>query len=114
MSKKQRYEDIGARIREAREELELSQSELAEEVGYASPTAISLIESGQRKVSIEDLERISDVLETPIEFFLGKEEPAVDLNVALRADKDLTPSDREKIMDFVQFVRGKRSGKSKK
>ena len=42
---KDRYKFIGARIKEAREALSMSQKSLAEALGYESATAISLIES---------------------------------------------------------------------
>lgn len=115
MSKKSpRYQDIGARIREAREAMEMSQTELADAVGFSSPTAISLIEAGQRKVAIEQLELIAEELERPMEFFLGKPEPEITLEYALRADKRMKGLDskaRKSIVDFAEFVRKQKSGK---
>lgn len=110
----ERYTEIGAKIKEAREEMELSQSELAEAVGFKSPTAISLIEAGTRKVAIEDLETIAEVLQRPIEFFLGKKEQEVTLEYALRSDKKLKNLDanaRKSITEFADFVRNQKSGK---
>jgi len=88
---------IGNRIKEARERAGLLQSDLAKEVGFASPTAISLIENDERKVNAEVLGKIADALH-------------VDVNdlYALRADKDLTNNDREKIKDFYNFIKNKK------
>ncbi len=47
-----KYKFIGNKIKEARESEGLSQMELAKHLGYESATAISLIEAGERKVSV--------------------------------------------------------------
>jgi transcriptional regulator with XRE-family HTH domain len=110
----ERYVEIGARIKQAREDMEMSQGELAEEVGFKSPTAISLIEAGTRKVAIEDLETIATVLKQPIEYFLGKEQPEITLEYALRSDKKLKNLDataRKSITEFADFVRNQKNGK---
>ena len=113
MEKNERFEYIGSKIREAREDAELSQSELAEELGYSSPTAISLIESGSRRVAIDDLERVAEILERPLDFFLGSETNRVDVQQALRADKSLNSSDVKQISEYIKFVRSKKPGKRK-
>jgi transcriptional regulator with XRE-family HTH domain len=105
-----KYKLIGARIKEARESAEISQKRLAELLGFESGTAISLIESGNRKVSVEDLETIAEVLHRDINFFLGKSEDLEDLDFKLvfRKDKELSqlkPKDRDKILDFIEFVK---------
>ncbi len=51
------YTLIGSKIKDARQEANMSQKQLAELVGFDSSTAISLIEAGQRKVSIEDVRK---------------------------------------------------------
>ena len=58
MKSEDTYPQIGKRIKDAREKEGLSQKSLAEAVGFESATAISLIESGERRVSIEDLDKI--------------------------------------------------------
>ncbi len=101
---------IGAKIREARESQGLSQIELAKVLDYGSATAISLIESGDRKLKVEDLEKISNALQRDIKFFIGQEEKIPDVKFALRADKDLTQKDVDSIMDFIEFAKKKRNG----
>lgn len=102
---------IGSRVKEAREAAKLSQADLAKVLDYESATAISLIESGERKLRVEDLQKVADFLHRDIKYFLGQEEKPVDLKVALRADKDLTKKDEEKILDFIEFVKHKKNGK---
>lgn len=96
---------IGSKIREAREAAKKSQMELASILGFESATAISLIESGERKVRVEDLEKIARFLDKDIKFFIGQENKAVDVRVALRADKDLGEKDREAILRFIEVAK---------
>jgi len=96
---------IGSKIREAREAAKKSQMELASTLGFESATAISLIESGERKVRVEDLDKIARFLDKDIKFFIGQENKAVDVRVALRADKDLNEKDREAILRFIEVAK---------
>ncbi len=108
-NQKSKYKFIGSKIKEARELADLSQMDLANKVGYESATAISLIESGERKVSIKDLEVIADVLRRDIKFFLGIAEKA-DIRFALRADDALSKQNQEEILRFIDFVKNKKDG----
>jgi len=105
-----RYKFIGKKIKEAREALSMSQKALAEALGYESATAISLIESGERRVKIEDLEKIAEVLQRDLEYFLGKESKKIDIKVALRASKELTEKDKEAILHFIEIAKKRRNG----
>ena len=53
---------IGARIKERRELLQLSQGELATLCGYSDKTSISKIENAGDSVSLKSLKRIADAL----------------------------------------------------
>src|SRR5437870_10558566 len=64
---------LGVRLRDAREYLGLSQDEVAKAVGLARP-AISLIESGQRKVDALELKRFADLYQRPVADFTGDAE----------------------------------------
>lgn len=96
---------IGAKIKEAREAAKKSQMELAGALGFESATAISLIESGERKVRVEDLEKVARFLDKDIKFFIGQEDKVVDVRVALRADKDINEKDREAILRFIEVAK---------
>lgn len=102
---------IGAKIREAREAAAVSQKSLAEAVGFESATAISLIEKGERKVRVEDLEKMASVLHRDIKYFLGDEEKPADVRIALRADKDLTDSDKHALLRFVDLAKARKHGR---
>ena len=53
-------QSLGARLREAREYLGLSQDEVARVVSLPRP-AVSLIESGQRKVDALELKKFAEL-----------------------------------------------------
>lgn len=99
---------IGGRIKAAREEAGMSQMDFAKLLDFESATAISLIENDERKISVENLAKIASALHRDIRFFIGEEEKrAVDVAVALRADKDLSASDRDAILRFVELAKQK-------
>jgi transcriptional regulator with XRE-family HTH domain len=108
-----KYQLIGKKIKEVREIKGWSQKKLANAIGFESSTAISLIESGDRRVAIEDLEKIASVLSRNIGYFLGQENK-IDMQSALRADSELTPEDQDQIFDFYQFVKNKKNANKNK
>lgn len=102
---------IGKRIKQAREEAGLSQKELAKALGFETATAISLIESGERKIAVNLLEKTASTLHKSIPFFLNQEQkdtPAV--SIALRADKDLSTKDKDALLRFYEAVKNKKNG----
>ena len=102
---------IGLRVKEAREAGNLSQADLAKALDYESATAISLIEAGERKLRVEDLQKVADFLHRDIKYFLGQEDKPADVKIALRADKDLNKEDEKTILNFIDFVKQKKNGK---
>ena len=106
-----RANTIGSRIKEARESKGISQSELAEKLGFQSATAISLIESGERGIVAPLLQRISEVLRRDVKYFLGQKEDSMDVQVALRADKDLSNEDKAAIERFIDLAKQKKNAR---
>lgn len=112
----QRYADIGARIKEAREKEGMKQADLAKKLGYSSPTFISLIEDGKRKVRIDDLEKIANLLHRDVHFLINGEfrhKPSVQL--ALRAEKGLDQADIDKVetlIETLKLMKKKQSGRN--
>jgi transcriptional regulator with XRE-family HTH domain len=74
---------IGERIALARDHLDLTQAELAAEVGGMDRTAVAKIESGRRKVSASELVKLAVALDRPIDWFVTESPPAV---VSRRSD----------------------------
>ncbi len=62
---------IGQRIRDCRLTNGYSQSDLAKILGFDSPTAISLIEQGERSLKIRDLITLSELFMKNYEYFIG-------------------------------------------
>ena len=65
----EKQKTIGRRIRAAREEAGLSQEQLGEKIGY-SAMGVSHIENGDRKIKLEDLQEIAQVLGIEINYLL--------------------------------------------
>ncbi len=97
-------EFIGGQIKKAREEEGVSQTDLAKALNFESSTAISLIESGSRKITAENLEKIAEVLHKDIYFFLGKDSKYTgDIQVALRTDKSISPKTKQVIQNILKL-----------
>jgi transcriptional regulator with XRE-family HTH domain len=76
---------IGNRIRQAREQLGITQEKLADLVGR-NQRSISQLENGERNLPASDILIFADVLRVPIEFFYADLLPIVDTG----QDADLT------------------------
>jgi transcriptional regulator with XRE-family HTH domain len=105
INEENKYEFIGKKIREARESAGLSQKDIAEKLGYESSTAVSYLESGERKISIIDLEKLSQLLARDIKFFLGQKSENLDVRVALRAEKGLDLKDQNAILHIIEMAK---------
>lgn len=99
---------IGSRIKEARERAKKSQKELASVLGYDTATAISLIESGGRKLKVEDLSKIAKFLNCDTRDFLGQEYEKPRIKTVLRSEKGLDNKDIDNIMNFIEWVKNKK------
>lgn len=65
---------IGERIRSRREELHLSQEELAKRLGYKSRSSINKIELGLYNLKQSKIKAIADALETTPSYIMGWED----------------------------------------
>lgn len=68
---------IGERIKYRREELGLTQDELAKKCGYKSRSSINKIELS-RELPLKKISLMADALETTPSYLMGWEEPVVD------------------------------------
>ena len=66
-----RVETIGERIRLRREQLELSQEELAKALGYKSRSSINKIELGLQKLTQSKILFIAEALQTTPDYIMG-------------------------------------------
>ena len=107
---------LGEILRQSREYLALSQEEVAEAVGIPR-AAISLIESGQRRVDTVELKRFAAILQRPVTYFTGDEPKDVGLPSEVehlaRAAANLSAKDREELARFAEFLHS-RAGEERK
>ena len=71
---------IGENIKKRREELDMTQTELAKRVGYADKSSISKIEKGKTDVFQSDVVKIAKILQTTPAYLMGwtKEDGSLD------------------------------------
>lgn len=103
-------QELGSRLREAREYLRLSQDEVARAIDLPR-SAVSLMETGQRKVDAIELKRLAEIYQRPFAYFTGDaaETSAVPETVQhlARAAATLTDQDREELLRFAQFLQAR-------
>jgi repressor LexA len=100
------YEKIGKKIREAREAKGMSQEELGRALGYTA-TAVSYFESGVRKIKLEDLQKISNILNVDMDYLVPKfvNESSPIEQIKLRASKSLPPEAQKTIHNFLDYAK---------
>ncbi|NGY05612.1 helix-turn-helix domain-containing protein [Solimonas terrae] len=105
---------LGQRIKETRDYLGFSQDEVGEVLGI-SRSAVSLMESGQRKTDALELQRLAKLFERPISFFTGEDLAMESRNVAIlaRMAGKLEPSDLEELRKFAEYLEARAQAKGK-
>ena len=99
---------LSERLREAREYLGFSQEEVA---GYLDVprSALSLMETGQRKVDALELKKLAGLYKRQVGYFTdeGADEESFGADVAHLARKasQLSPEDRAELTRFADFLR---------
>jgi transcriptional regulator with XRE-family HTH domain len=94
-------------LRAVREDKGLSQSDLAAKTGL-QPSAISHFEAGRRSPSFDNLRRLADALNVPIDYLLGRSTqreaagPASDL--LFRNFEKLSSEDQAQVNQFAEFL----------
>jgi transcriptional regulator with XRE-family HTH domain len=101
---------LGARLREAREYLGLSQDEVAKYLSIPR-TALSHIESGQRGVDALELKKMAQLYKQPVVYFTGESQPAAgmseDVAHLARAAAGLSEGDRRDLNRFAEYLRAR-------
>ena len=78
--------DIGERIRERRESLGMTQSELARAVGYTSRSTINKIERDGRGISQDKIVAIAKALKVTPSYLMGWEDEEVAMLTAVQEE----------------------------
>ncbi|MFG1404363.1 helix-turn-helix domain-containing protein [Xanthobacter sediminis] len=100
---------IAERIREARTLAGLSQGQVAKMMGMHRPS-ISEIEAGNRRVSADELARLSDIFDVGIEYLLGEAPEKLNINdpklqLAARELAKLSPDALDQLLRALAAVR---------
>lgn len=101
---------LGDRLKEARKYLGLKQEEVA---GYLKipRTALTDIESGQRRVEAIELTRLARLYRQPVAYFTGEDEVSsslpIDVAHLARQVADLSQHDRDELSRFAEYLRSR-------
>lgn len=97
---------LGKRLKQAREYLELSQDEVARKLAIPR-SAVSLVESGQRRVDAIELGRFAQLYQRPVSYFTGEVVTSAipeDVEHLARAARKLSERDRQELTRFAEFL----------
>lgn len=104
---------LGERLREARKYLGLKQEEVATYLKIGR-TALTDIESGQRRVEAIELTRLAQLYRQSVGYFTGEDEASaalpVDVAHLARRVADLSAEDREELSRFAEYLRSRSGG----
>ncbi len=99
--------DVGARIREGRKKMHLTQNELAEMIGI-SPSHMSDIENGKKTIKLDIFMRLTEALQVSADWILRTNIPQVssihneELSSLL---SDCTPSEAQSIIKMLRELK---------
>ena len=101
---------LGDRLKEARKYLGLKQEEVATYLKIPR-TALTDIESGQRRVEAIELTRLAKLYRQPVAYFTGEDEATASLPVDVahlaRRVVDLSQQDRDELARFAEYLRAR-------
>jgi len=100
---------LGERLRQARDYIGLSQEEVGRLLKLPR-TAITGMESGQRRVEATELKRLSAIYRQPISYLSGEtDEKALPADVAhmARTASELSIDDRKELGRFAEYLRAR-------
>ena len=102
------WRNIGDRLKQAREYLELTQDEAAKAVGISRPS-LSQIENGHRKVDAVELAKFASLYGRSVEVLTGASPAPVpeDVQHLARATKDLSDKDKKELLQFAEYLQAR-------
>lgn len=107
---------LAARLKEMREYLKLSQEDVAQMLKIPR-SAISLIESGERRVEAVELKRFAEIYQCPLEHLTGgsagTDKKSKEIAYLTRAVSKLSQKDRDELLRFAEFLEGRKGGAGK-
>ncbi len=101
-------EDVGTRLRFAREAAGLTQAQAAKKMKMHRPT-ISEIEASRRKVTTEEVQRFAELYGVGVEWIVSGEREIADADdkilLAARQLSKMKDSDLDRLMRLLQMLR---------
>lgn len=107
---------IGQRVKLRREELGLSQEELAKRIGYKSKTSINKIELDFRNLTQSKIKAIADALDTTPSYIMGWDEEVEEAKKAAPSEEDslnaeiiklfmgLTADQKKEALNYLRYL----------
>lgn len=107
---------IGQRVKLRREELGLSQEELAKRIGYKSKTSINKIELDFRNLTQSKIKAIADALDTTPSYIMGWDEEGEEAKKAAPSEEDslnaeiiklfmgLTADQKKEALNYLRYL----------
>jgi transcriptional regulator with XRE-family HTH domain len=92
---------IGRRIRKRREQLGLSQDDLAIMMGYSGRSAISAVENDKRDISWENVCKYAKALKCSPSYLMKWEDPIPEDDLEILEEVYADPVLRKKLMDYA-------------
>lgn len=95
---------LNTRIRSAREKLHLSQQYVADYLCIGRSAVVD-IEKGRRKVSAEELDKLSELFLVPVEELLHGRSSQIPGQMFARSFEELDDDDQREILNLIEFKR---------
>lgn len=102
--KERKMSELNKRIKKARTDLHLSQEYVAKFLGV-NRNAIIEIESGKRKVSAEELGKLSELFLIPADELLNGRDVSMPVSMFARKFGSLDEDDQKEILNLIEFKR---------
>ena len=96
--------ELNDRIKKARTDLHLSQDYVARFLGI-SRTAVVEMESNRRKVSADELGKLSDLYQIPADELLNGRSIEMPIQMFARRFESLDEADQQEILNLIEFKR---------
>lgn len=98
-------QELANRLKEAREYLGISQGMVAQQLGIPR-ASVSALESGKRRVTSIELQRLARLYRTSVSQLLDEDESADPVERALfRTATTLSDEDRRQVLRFAEFLK---------